>query len=711
MNMNISKLIIIQMVALTGVVGCASTPNPRSMEMAESELAAAKKDDIDTLYPSLVDDADVALKHSRAEVRAGDIESAELHAQIARAKILSARSLVRRQEAQNQMGAMEDSLDSLQGRVDDTVEMAAVAKQFEAMQSEVDEEVMEPVPYPVVSAQGTQTPPKEREVSPVKSHKMMMDHSKPTQSHELHERAQDHVMKVKMARAEAMGRGEDNLCPENFKEAGAVLDIAAEELSAKRYSNAFELAVRAEERLKRCDNGQKYGTVQTTQPKAKPAPVVKAKVAVAPKPEVVDPQKASDLRTENEAIQAISEVQIALGTARLKNPKDARIKEAAILLSQSEEWMDRDQYSRSLALARAAQGLLDSPEQTPPVVPKAPPEEKVRVVTTAAPITTVIQAPEQPNNWQEAYKSVLNALVARDRASEVNSPESNEAFVRGVSFLNRANVAWKSTDYDASQRFAEAAFKDFTQVQTLAKQSKEASVQAKVKELEAREAANRQGKQQTQETDRRAATEALRQVELELTECENCAEQAPEDFQKAQLFFRDAKTEFERGEFTQAQKLANESQHLVKEINNTPWSVTLGPRLTVKDGALDVQPKVDFKTASSSVTPESRGGVEALGTFLRENPRAFVFLEIQGYTDSRGNDEKNRELSQNRANDVLNVLKAAGVNPEKVKAIGYGESNPIASNDTPDGRAANRRVEFRIRWSDGVVLNNQSAPK
>ena len=78
---------------------------------------------------------------------------------------------------------------------------------------------------------------------------------------------------------------------------------------------------------------------------------------------------------------------------------------------------------------------------------------------------------------------------------------------------------------------------------------------------------------------------------------------------------------------------------------------------------------------------------------LANNPGLKV--EVQGYTDSTGTAEYNLGLSQRRAEAVESYLEGKGVDPGIVSAKGYGAANPVASNDTPAGRAQNRRVEFR----------------
>ena len=71
-------------------------------------------------------------------------------------------------------------------------------------------------------------------------------------------------------------------------------------------------------------------------------------------------------------------------------------------------------------------------------------------------------------------------------------------------------------------------------------------------------------------------------------------------------------------------------------------------------------------------------------------------LQVIGYTDSTGNDKINIPLSERRAASVANYLKLRGINPARISAAGMGASNPIASNDTPQGREQNRRVEIYL---------------
>ena len=90
--------------------------------------------------------------------------------------------------------------------------------------------------------------------------------------------------------------------------------------------------------------------------------------------------------------------------------------------------------------------------------------------------------------------------------------------------------------------------------------------------------------------------------------------------------------------------------------------------------------------------PESFPELKRLVKFLKENPDAKV--EISGHTDNSGTDEYNQNLSAKRAQAVVEYLISEGCKKEFLKSKGYGESKPINTNETEEGRANNRRVEF-----------------
>lgn len=105
---------------------------------------------------------------------------------------------------------------------------------------------------------------------------------------------------------------------------------------------------------------------------------------------------------------------------------------------------------------------------------------------------------------------------------------------------------------------------------------------------------------------------------------------------------------------------------------------------------------VQFETGSSRIKSSSFAILNNVVKVMEENPA--YDLEIHGHTDSQGDDNKNMQLSQNRANSVMKFLTDKGVDSARLKSEGHGETNPVADNSTSAGRAKNRRVEFKVNF-------------
>lgn len=103
-----------------------------------------------------------------------------------------------------------------------------------------------------------------------------------------------------------------------------------------------------------------------------------------------------------------------------------------------------------------------------------------------------------------------------------------------------------------------------------------------------------------------------------------------------------------------------------------------------------------FESGKDVLKSESFANLDKLAEILNEYSEARVTIE--GHTDSQGDDAANLVLSQNRANTVKDYLSSHGVEDSRMTAIGYGETQPQADNSTPDGRALNRRVYFKLEY-------------
>lgn len=98
-----------------------------------------------------------------------------------------------------------------------------------------------------------------------------------------------------------------------------------------------------------------------------------------------------------------------------------------------------------------------------------------------------------------------------------------------------------------------------------------------------------------------------------------------------------------------------------------------------------------FELGSYNVDAQSKINIENFATFLKNSPAYNV--EIIGHTDNIGREASNKALSQKRAEAVRDMIVAHGVDATRIEAIGMGEESPVASNETPEGRAQNRRIE------------------
>ena len=101
-----------------------------------------------------------------------------------------------------------------------------------------------------------------------------------------------------------------------------------------------------------------------------------------------------------------------------------------------------------------------------------------------------------------------------------------------------------------------------------------------------------------------------------------------------------------------------------------------------------------FKTGSAEITQASFTFLDDIATYMKANP-SFT-LSIVGHTDSQGDEAYNQRLSEDRAESVKSYLIKKGVGEISITAEGKGESEPIADNNTPEGREKNRRVVFSV---------------
>jgi outer membrane protein OmpA-like peptidoglycan-associated protein len=159
--------------------------------------------------------------------------------------------------------------------------------------------------------------------------------------------------------------------------------------------------------------------------------------------------------------------------------------------------------------------------------------------------------------------------------------------------------------------------------------------------------------------------------------------------QKILLTARESEVDAAKAQVSQAQA---ESQRLAAQLENMQAAQTpRGIVLTLDD--------VLFDTGKAQLKSGATRSIEQIAAFLKENPDRHV--QVEGFTDSQGADDYNLELSQSRADSVAMAIIQRGVDAQRVRALGYGEGYPVASNANAGSRQLNRRVEI-------IVSNDKS---
>lgn len=170
---------------------------------------------------------------------------------------------------------------------------------------------------------------------------------------------------------------------------------------------------------------------------------------------------------------------------------------------------------------------------------------------------------------------------------------------------------------------------------------------------------------------------------------------------KRELATQSARFQQERQARLEADRRASAALQSLREVAQVKEE-SRGTVITL-DGA------VLFATGKSELLPIARQKLDRVATALRDvdSRKAIV---IEGHTDARGTDQMNLELSQARADSVRDYLVSRGVSAEQVRAVGRGEEQPLASNDNPEGRANNRRVEIVVQSAQAADSKPGSTP-
>jgi outer membrane protein OmpA-like peptidoglycan-associated protein len=179
-------------------------------------------------------------------------------------------------------------------------------------------------------------------------------------------------------------------------------------------------------------------------------------------------------------------------------------------------------------------------------------------------------------------------------------------------------------------------------------------------------------------------------AEIQAQDALNATQQRRSEAEIAQLTALQLSTTNQRLQQEQAQRA--DAERRAREALSHPGGPTV--REDARGLVITLPGEVLFQTGKSALRPNSRQRLNEVADVLKDQPTRSIIVE--GHTDSTGTDAKNDVLSLQRAEHVKDYLVSRGVASDRVVARGLGSSHPVASNETSEGRAENRRVEIII---------------
>ena len=281
-----------------------------------------------------------------------------------------------------------------------------------------------------------------------------------------------------------------------------------------------------------------------------------------------------------------------------------------------------------------------------------------------------------------------------DRANAAWSKDEDEKLVNHLAYVTKQEVAIARETAD--QKAAElsmttaAAQRDAVRLEARTREAESAQRDAQYSQRQA-EASQRSAELSRRESDasQRSAELSRRESDAARMNAEAAQRQAGAERQAANVALLNAQDARQQTEEAQRRSLQLEAQLVAMEARKTDRGmvVTLGDVL--------------FDTDEAQLKAGGVRNVQKLADFFKEYPQRNVMIE--GFTDSTGSNDHNQRLSDRRADSVRTALLGMGMNSERITWRGYGESYPVAGNDTAAGRQLNRRVELVVSDDNGKI--------
>jgi outer membrane protein OmpA-like peptidoglycan-associated protein len=340
------------------------------------------------------------------------------------------------------------------------------------------------------------------------------------------------------------------------------------------------------------------------------------------------------------------------------------------------ELLDRGQYRYNVA------------EENQSIATKSKVPLEVYEARNAVAIAQAVGAQHYaPDSYSKAQTDLANAESFETKHNHRAAAQSAREAVQDAADARQITIRKRDDERQAEQRAAAAA----RQAQA------QAEAEAAAQKAQQEQAARAQAEQQAQ-----AAAQAQQQAEQQAEQEAQARAQAQQQAEAAAQARQQAEQQAQQQQAAAQQAIRQQQQlraSLLEQFNRI-LPTTDTPR-GLKVNLADVL----FDTAKYDLKEPAREALAKLAGIVLSHPG--LKLQVEGFTDSTGTENFNQTLSENRAGSVRAFLIAQGVDPTIVTAIGYGESNPVASNDTPQGRQQNRRVEILI---SGEIIGTKIGP-
>ena len=347
--------------------------------------------------------------------------------------------------------------------------------------------------------------------------------------------------------------------------------------------------------------------------------------------------------------------------------------------------------------------------------------------------------------YSAANERIQNAIFGIDRSTPMQLFEARNAvriahiaagdkYATSILAKADAKLAQAETGYRQKQgkSAVEAAARETTQTAEEArdmavKQRAEDEAQARAaaekaaaeaREAKARADAEAEAKRRAEAEEAQKAAEAARlEAEKAKAEAEQAAQEAARQREEAEKAKAEALAQQQAlaAETAKAQQAAAQSEQLRQQAEKEKQDLRarllqqLNSILATRDtarGLIANMSDVLFKTGSFELMPAARERLAKVSGILLAYPSLHV--QVEGHTDSVGSDEYNQDLSEKRARAVRDYFVQQGIAADSIEAHGFGKTQPIASNETPEGRQQNRRVEL-VLSGDAIGSSEVSA--